>query len=85
LLKRCRAGAERASELLDLALQFLDAHVPRGDHRDMQPMHVHLPQPFLPHDRCLGGGVGPDEGGPRGPTSSGRHGTPHTSVVTAKA
>jgi hypothetical protein len=42
-------------------------------------------QPFLHHDGVVGGGVGPDEGGPRGPTSSGRHCTPHNPVAKAKA
>jgi hypothetical protein len=48
--------------------------------------HLRKPSPtFSPSRQMCGGGVESDEGGPQGPTSSGRHGTPGTSVVTAKA
>jgi hypothetical protein len=42
-------------------------------------------QPFLPRDSCTEGGVGSDEGGPEGPTSSSRHGNLRATVATAKA
>jgi hypothetical protein len=52
---------------------------------DLVGLLRHLRTTFSPSRQMCGGGVESDEGGPQGPTSSGRHGTPGTSVVTAKA